>query len=309
MWGAPGGPRDEGKRPREPPRQRLAPRGRGPAERETVPAVSFVDFAPRALLLVLFLLAAAGCDERVDRSAVDLEDGRTLRTIRAGTGNSRVIFEADLGDGADAWAATDVFRDLTRETRLLSYSRAGYAGSDEDPAGRSLERVVDDLAGIVTAIPRSDRLVMVGHGLGGAVIRAFAATFPGDVDGLVFIDATHEDFSTVSQEDEDRLVESVQPIGAGAVADARELRETLDALGELGPLPPIPTVALTSVVALREAGVGEEDEARWVAAHASLGEDASSFRQTVTETAGHYIQVDDPDLVVAAIREVLSRAE
>lgn len=116
---------------------------------------------------------------------VALPDGRRLRTIIGGDGDGPlVVFEAGMSAPAASWIHTQ--REISAHTRTLSYDRAGYGGSDDDPHDRTLERIVDDL----TAILGDEPVVLVGHSWGGPIIRLFSERHPERVAGLVFVDAS-----------------------------------------------------------------------------------------------------------------------
>jgi pimeloyl-ACP methyl ester carboxylesterase len=125
----------------------------------------------------------AGLTEQLVR----LPDGRRIRTVTAGDAvGPLVVFEAGMSAPAASWIHTQ--REISRYARTLSYDRAGYAGSDVDPADRTLERIVDDLTAVLVNEPGP--LVLVGHSWGGPILRLFAARHPDRVAGLVFVDAT-----------------------------------------------------------------------------------------------------------------------
>jgi len=120
---------------------------------------------------------------------VTLPDGRRLRAVVAGVGDGPlVVFEAGMSAPAASWVHTQ--REISGRTRTVSYDRAGYGGSDPDPHARTLERCVDDLAGLLDSLGETQPVVFVGHSWGGPIIRLFAEQFPQRVAGLVFVDAT-----------------------------------------------------------------------------------------------------------------------
>jgi pimeloyl-ACP methyl ester carboxylesterase len=121
--------------------------------------------------------------------SVALPDGRRLRAVTAGEGDGPlVVFEAGMSAPAASWAHTQ--REISARTRTLSYDRAGYGGSDPDPRDRTLERITDDLTGLLDGVGETRPVVLVGHSWGGPVIRLFAERHPRRVAGLVFVDAT-----------------------------------------------------------------------------------------------------------------------
>ncbi|WBQ03382.1 alpha/beta fold hydrolase [Kribbella sp. CA-293567] len=118
-----------------------------------------------------------------------LPDGRRLRTVTAGGGDGPlVVFEAGMSAPAACWVHTQ--RELSAHARTLSYDRAGYGGSDVDPAARTLERITDDLTALLDTIGETHPVVLVGHSWGGPILRLFSERHPDRVAGLVFIDAT-----------------------------------------------------------------------------------------------------------------------
>lgn len=120
---------------------------------------------------------------------VALPDGRRLRTITAGEGDGPlVVFEAGMSAPAAEWVHTQ--REISVHVRTLSYDRAGYGGSDTDPADRTLERIVDDLTGLLDAVGETRPVVLVGHSWGGPILRLFGERHPERVAGLVFVDAS-----------------------------------------------------------------------------------------------------------------------
>lgn len=120
---------------------------------------------------------------------VELPDGRRLRTVTAGAGDGPlVVFEAGMSAPAASWVHTQ--REISEHTRTLSYDRAGYGGSDDDPKDRTLERMADDLNGLLDAIGEAQPVVLVPHSWGGPIVRTFARRHPERVAGIVFVDAT-----------------------------------------------------------------------------------------------------------------------
>ncbi|HWD06829.1 MAG TPA: alpha/beta hydrolase [Amycolatopsis sp.] len=121
--------------------------------------------------------------------SVALPDGRRLRAVTAGEGDGPlVVFEAGMSAPAASWVHTQ--REIAARTRTVSYDRAGYGGSDPDPHDRTIERIADDLTGLLDGLGETRPVVLVGHSWGGPVIRLFAERHPHRVAGLVFVDAT-----------------------------------------------------------------------------------------------------------------------
>lgn len=120
---------------------------------------------------------------------ITLPDGRRLRAVVAGEGaGPLVVFEAGMSAPGSSWIHTQ--REVSARCRTLSYDRAGYGGSDEDPHDRTLDRIVDDLTALLDGVGETDPVVLVGHSWGGPIIRLFADRHPERVAGMVFVDST-----------------------------------------------------------------------------------------------------------------------
>jgi pimeloyl-ACP methyl ester carboxylesterase len=121
--------------------------------------------------------------------AVRLSDGRRIRTVTAGEGpGPLVVFEAGSTAPAADWIA--VQRVVSAEARTLAYDRSGYAGSDDDGHPRTIERMSDDLLGVLDAVGETRPVVLVAHSWGGAIVRLLARRHPERVAGIVLVDAT-----------------------------------------------------------------------------------------------------------------------
>ena len=124
---------------------------------------------------------------------VDL-GGRSLRIVRAGPAGSQPLIVCEhgaFGCAAD-WA---VVQDRLAETglRSMAYDRAGLGHSDPGPAPRDGAAIVQDLTRLLDALDETRPVLLVGHSMGGLMVRLFALTWPRRVVGLVLVDAITPD--------------------------------------------------------------------------------------------------------------------
>jgi pimeloyl-ACP methyl ester carboxylesterase len=111
---------------------------------------------------------------------------RRLHLHCMGTGTPTIILEAGLGGDSSGWVR--VQPQLARETRVCSYDRAGYYFSDPGPLPRIADANVHDLHQLIEAARLRAPIILVGHSLGGLLVRLYAAAHPADVVGLVLLD-------------------------------------------------------------------------------------------------------------------------
>ena len=111
----------------------------------------------------------------------------TTGPVGAGARGPTVILESGVGATSAGWAW--VQQEVARFAGVVSCDRAGIGWSEEGAeaadARGAAERLRAALAGAGVAGP----YVLVGHSLGGEYARVFAGLYPGEVSGMVLVDA------------------------------------------------------------------------------------------------------------------------
>jgi pimeloyl-ACP methyl ester carboxylesterase len=116
--------------------------------------------------------------------------GRSLHTVCAGpkTDSPTVIFESGaFGFSAD-WAAVQG-RLAEEGVRSCAYDRAGLGRSDPGPKPRDGLAVVSDFEALLARAGEPGPYILVGHSMAGLYVRLYAARNPGQVKGVVLVDA------------------------------------------------------------------------------------------------------------------------
>jgi pimeloyl-ACP methyl ester carboxylesterase len=276
---------------------------------------------------------------------VDIGGGRRLWLECRGQGSPTVVLESGAGNNADIWDTialqpdaekTAVLPGIAAFTRVCAYDRPGTvldAGhrsrSDPAPMPRTAADIVTDLHALLGAAGVPGPYVLVGHSIGGTIIRLYAATYPDEVAGLVLVDASHEEQNTryeaaLTPEQWaafERLQQQVPP----GLEDYPEL-ERIDFDASFAqvreavaarPLPSLPLVVLTHGVPV---GAELPPEMRselppdfpwdtfetvWQELQAGLAALEPNARQVIATESGHYIQLQQPELVIDAVRTVV----
>jgi pimeloyl-ACP methyl ester carboxylesterase len=261
--------------------------------------------------------------------AVDIGGGREIYLQCSGTGGPTVVLVSGFPDGAAAWGepsgqtdgASPVFADVAPFVRVCAYDRPGTgpgrSTAVEQPT--SGQDAAADLERLLAASGEVGPYVLVGHSYGGPVIRLFASTYPSQTAGLVLVDGLSEDLlDGLTAAQRAVYVEMNSPMPDPGAEDV-DWDATFEQLRESAPVPDIPVIVLTAdrpqlTTEVLASGQLPEDvdqefaDALWAAQMAAQDRLAALFPggQHITETnSTHYIQEDNPQLVVDSIREVV----
>jgi pimeloyl-ACP methyl ester carboxylesterase len=118
-------------------------------------------------------------------------DGHQMHIVCTGEGSPTVILEAGGGHFSATWARVQPM--VAQSTRVCAYDRAGYGWSEPGPEPRDAQRIATELQTLLDVVGVEPPYVLVGHSLGGIYARVYNAHYPGEVVGMVLVDATHPD--------------------------------------------------------------------------------------------------------------------
>ncbi|MET9213478.1 MULTISPECIES: alpha/beta fold hydrolase [unclassified Nocardia] len=271
-------------------------------------------------------------------------DGRRLFVFRSGTGGPAVVFLP--GASAVGLDYFGVQQQVSQFTTAVVYDRGGTGYSDALPLPRTAAEVATELRELLRARDIPGPYVLAAHSLGGFYAHRFAQLYPGEVAGLVWLDALHRDWDDhVPPEARLAATERLGPDLAqlaelrpamramraelltgypaairDALLDAKgsdawlrtgmaERRTLVPLATELqgGPgIPDVPVVALT--VVSDDPAQHELDAAKTRMDAALVGAVSHGEQRVLTDTFHHRLCFDRPDAVVRAIRDVLDRA-
>ena len=117
--------------------------------------------------------------------------GHRLHIWCTGAGVPPVILESGLGGSTVDWGF--VQPEVARFTRVCSYDRAGMGYSDSGPSPRTARRIARELAELIDRSGVGGPVVLVAASSGGFDVRVFASDHIDRVAGVVLVDASHED--------------------------------------------------------------------------------------------------------------------
>jgi pimeloyl-ACP methyl ester carboxylesterase len=116
--------------------------------------------------------------------------GRSMHLYCMGIGQPTIILEPGLGPATDVLSWSSLQPPLAAITRVCSYDRAGLGWSAPRTGPSDADRIAADLHALLETAGVGGPLVAIGASYGGIYIRDYAAHYPADVAGLVFIDSS-----------------------------------------------------------------------------------------------------------------------
>jgi pimeloyl-ACP methyl ester carboxylesterase len=228
--------------------------------------------------------------------------GRVFQSVCVGQGEPAVILVS--GHAVDQTTWDGVRGRLGSATKVCSYDRLGIGSSDPLPERQTFATFASDLDGVLHVLEPHRPVVVVGHSLGGPIAMTWATSHPDQVAGVVLVDAASPQYTreVVRQlPDPPGTTRKDMIAGDAEHVDHVAAWPTLQALPRLGE---IPLVVLTHGHADPNLFPPQADwdrlEAAWLQGqHHWLASDNAAL--VTAERSGHLIQLDEPELVVAAV--------
>lgn len=308
--------------------------------RNTLTAIAALALLP--IMSASYEAIASASDARNHRAPGQLIDvgGYRLHLNCTGEGAPTVILDAGLGGSSLDWVL--VQPEMSRTTRTCSYDRAGMGWSDTGQGRRSPEHIADELAVLLDRADIDGPYVLVAHSLAGKNARLFAMRHREDVVGMVLIDARHEyvDEQTTDSEQQAFLAaldsQSLQYGAARRLGVARLFGDqlagvpamTAQARREMALIATEPETLVATVEEGRDRSASDDllrnapslgnlslvaiaagqnmTEPRWAEGQRRLAALSTSGRLVVAQGSSHAVALDDPELVIATVREVIA---
>lgn len=186
-------------------------------------------------------------------------------------------------------------------TRVCRYDRAGLGNSDKTPQLQSVGEIVEDLHALLRAADEAPPYILVAHSIAGIYARAFEARFHDETAGLVFVDSSHE-------EQVMRLQDLLKPRVPAPTQMVMQQGFFAQSGQRLEWRTEVPLVVLSHGKTRPTPGFSDEQSEAWERTWRELQQDLArrsahgQFR--IAEKSGHFIQIDQPDVVIQAIRNV-----
>jgi pimeloyl-ACP methyl ester carboxylesterase len=303
-----------------------------------------MSFGARVLSILVALASALGlapayAAETGDFAGlVDVGGDRKMCLACEGAGTPPVVFVAGLKASADDWTmdapgAPNVFSGVAGFTRVCAYDRPGTPVGEQpsrsDPVAQptTAADAVADLHALVAAAGIKTPVVLVGQSYGGLIVRLYASTYPGEVSGMVLVDALTEGLRDAETQEEWAIQRTLlngdirESLKLYPALEQLDVDRSMDQLLADAPINPMPLIVLSAdrswgpqVPALIADGTlpadvppdfGYVTDRAQKEAQAKLADLVPGAKHIANTNSGHEIHKERPLLVIDAIREVV----
>jgi len=299
------------------------------------------------VILVLIILAAGAVAKSnlakghpAPGQLVDV-GGYKLHINCTGEGSPTVILESGWVESSSTWLL--IQPEIAKTTRVCSYDRAGYGWSNPSPHPRTATWRADELHTLLVNANVPGPYVLVGHSLGGMLVRVYAYTYPDEVVGMVLVDSMHEKNTIPDAVQQFRMLGALSSTGIMALAPqtipnqefpdevfaqykvawattghltaaAAEINAMLESTAEVRALHitsfgnlPLSVLSRDLYFPIPSLSETENQQLREEtrAMQSELAALSINSTHTIAEQSGHHIQFDQPDLVIDAILEMV----
>jgi pimeloyl-ACP methyl ester carboxylesterase len=285
-------------------------------------------------------------DRRFNRMEGELVtvNGRKMHIDCTGAGGPTVILDAGLGDTYLSWRK--VQPEIAKFVRVCSYDRDGLGYSDPSSQPRTSQVIAQELHALLQAAQVPPPYVLVGHSMGGYDVRLFASLYRNEVAGMVLVDASHPDQENRLPRElkdmegswlrEAEFLEFGMPFGVPRLlglcdddpiqraaecnfhsaregtAEMKAFPQSAAETAATGSLGDIPLAVLShdpeKPSAEMPADLAKSTNEAWEKMQEELAHLSTRGTQAVAKNSAHYIQLDRPDLVIDAVRNVVEQA-
>ena len=283
-----------------------------------------IAFLKIIIPLILLIALSSGSLYEGDNGYFVYLHGKKQYVLVEGQGEPTVIFLT--GKGRTQTDFKKVYNKIKNTTQIFSYDRAGLGQSEAFKNERTVDTMAFELHELLVKEKIKPPYVLVGHSLGGYIMRCFVNMYPNTVAGMIFVEPAHEyEFKNglEMRSDSDKIIfreefKSYLKVQGRTKTHNAESKKCFDfdsagfstnqrIVRDLKVPSDIPMTLLIS----RKVDVDNEyidKEVEYRIQFFENWKNINSQTKIITTTkAGHFIQIDEPSLVIEEINALIEK--
>jgi len=254
----------------------------------------------RAIVFAVAILS--GCAS--PRQAPEAHAGYIL----TGTGTPIAVLQAGFGDSKETW--NQIIPDLARDHAVFAYDRPGTGLTTPTDAPRDPCTIAAELRASLRAAGLKPPYLLVGHSLGGLYQYVYAKLYPADVAGFVLVDPTHPRNWEAVQSEQPEAATLIKAMKWVAWSDVRrrEFDSQTVCLDKLEMARPLALPGKVLISGRPQSVANDKYEKKRLALGQEWRQMAGVAQVDMVWNSSHFIQKEQPEAVIAAIRQVSGRS-
>jgi len=232
----------------------------------------------------------------------------------AGTGKTIVLLEGGGSAGLSDWEP--VFQQMAEQATVIRYSRVGNGNSTAIKRHFTSRDYADYASELLIKLNIKTPVILVAHSYGGNVARDFAVAYPTQIKALLMLDPSSEhDVDIMRAIDLQRANSELAQIKLDDMANGMS-NQYLDFWSKR-PLPDYPQIKDMPVTVIASVNTHKKpanlfftDQARrmWGEMWQQWATSFPQGRAVLTKKSGHYVQFDEPELVLSELKLLIEKS-
>lgn len=252
-----------------------------------------------AIVLTVAILSGCASPHKATETHADY--------ILTGAGTPTVVLQAGFGDSKETW--NQIVPDLARDHTVFAYDRPGTGMNTPTNAPRDPCTIAAELRASLRAAGIKPPYLLTGHSLGGLYQYVYAKLYPTDVAGLVLVDPTHPRNWEALQSEQPEAAALIKTMKSVVWSDVqrREFDSQTVCLDKLEMARPLALPGKVLISGRPQSMANGKYEKKRLALGQEWRQMVGVAQVDMVWDSSHFIQKEQPDAVIAAIRQVSGR--
>jgi len=235
-------------------------------------------------------------------------NGQRLAYALSGKGQPSIVLINGSGGPLLGWYK--LYPGIEELGTVIAYDRPGVGSSPRAALPQTGRRVVEQLRALLNTTNLQPPYVLVGHSFGGLFANLFARMHSDEIAGVVFVEATAPD-DIGSMKRHTTKVQRALASFLSALSnpdpngEIEHEKETVEDIRVAPPFPPVPVITLSGARTPPRWMMSPQALAQRAQNQAALAQTSPRGEQMLARHSGHFPQMSEPALVLAAIHKIV----